>query len=308
MDSEWIVAGASRKAKQANRQFNRSPPTQTNGTGNFNRQVKKPSPYLVRSSNKPPISQVPSTVNKLAPIIIEPNMVNQEIEKDIFEDVEPNITCSTTTLSPRIISPMTSPRLVQTLITPETVIEVPNVPVIPITPLGSSSGPITKDIQLHCPYVLWIHDIVSKDWSLSSYHNVCTITTVREFWQMYNGMKLLGIKSNNFFLMKQGIEPLWEHESNRDGGTCSFRTDIILGLTVFENICTRLLCNSLLNETFKSNHDDLNGISFCPKNNWVIVKVWNKNKANDLSKTLSPWILNTYKSMSIRYKQNEPEY
>ncbi len=108
--------------------------------------------------------------------------------------------------------------------------------------------------------------------------------------------------------MKEGVEPLWEHERNRYGGTCSFRTDIVLGMKVFENICARLLSNNLLNESITSDHNDLTGISLSPKNNWLIIKIWNSNKDNDLSQTLCPWVLETYKSMSIRYKQNAPEY
>jgi len=54
--------------------------------------------------------------------------------------------------------------------------------------------------------------------------------------------------------------------------------------------------------------DDINGISFTPKNNWAIIKIWNKDKNNDLTKLLHRDLLNKYKKVSIQYKKNEPEY
>jgi hypothetical protein len=162
---------------------------------------------------------------------------------------------------------------------------------------------IGDKIELSSTYVLWCHDIYNKDWSLSGYTKLCTISTVSEFWQFFNNMDKIGYKVNNFFLMKDGTDPTWEHVNNRDGGICSFRTEIDSSLNIYQDLCVRMVCDILT-----LNMADINGISFSPKNNWAIIKIWNKDKHNDLSKTLDPVILDTYKDASIKYKENEPEY
>ena len=160
-----------------------------------------------------------------------------------------------------------------------------------------------SEVILPHKFVLWCHDIHSKDWSLNGYNKLCTITNVSEFWRLFNNLEKIGFKTNNFFIMKEGTDPTWEHANNRDGGICSFRTDIEHALKTYEDLCVRMMCSQLVD-----NADDINGVSLSPKNNWAIIKIWNKNKKNDLSKTLKPHILYTYKDMSIKYKENAPEY
>lgn len=163
-----------------------------------------------------------------------------------------------------------------------------------------------EDLPLLFNYVFWCHDIHNKDWELSSYQKLCTITTVSEFWKLFNNINKLSHKTNNFFLMKEGTDPIWEHANNRHGGLCSFKTDASSSLKMYEDLCMRMMCSLLTNNP--NEMDDINGISFSPKNNWNIIKIWNKDKANDLSKMLKPYILDTYKNVNIQYKENTPEY
>lgn len=169
--------------------------------------------------------------------------------------------------------------------------------------LKNNNIDVGNNLQLPYKLVVWCHDIHSKDWSINGYAKLCTINTVSEFWRLFNNLDKLGYKMNNFFMMKDGTDPTWEHINNRDGGVCSFRTDIDHALQIYEDMCTRMICGQLTD-----NMDDINGISLSPKNNWAILKIWNKDKNNDLSKSLSEYILNTYKDLSIKYKSNEPEY
>ena len=160
-----------------------------------------------------------------------------------------------------------------------------------------------NDIILTHKYVLWCHDIHNNDWSLQGYQNLCTITNVSEFWKLFNNLNKLGYKFNNFFLMKEGIDPTWEHERNRHGGICSLKSDIIDSLAIYEELCSYMVCNHLTDSP-----SDINGISFSPKNNWAIIKIWNANKVNDLSVTLNTELLEKYSENSIKYKENNPEY
>lgn len=158
-------------------------------------------------------------------------------------------------------------------------------------------------VNLPYNYVLWRHDIYNKDWSLTGYNKLCTINNVSQFWKLFNNLDKLGFKNNNFFLMKEGTDPTWEHENNRNGGTCSFKTEINNSLALYEELCGYLVCNILV----KDMHD-INGISFSPKNNWAVIKIWNKDKKNDISKELNGEINKKYKDIGMRYKSNEPEY
>jgi len=159
------------------------------------------------------------------------------------------------------------------------------------------------NLLLPYKYILWGHDIYNKDWSLNGYFKFCTISTISEFWKLFNNLDKLGNKSNNFFLMKEGIDPTWEHIDNRNGCTCSFRIDINSSLVIYEDLCARMMCNELI-----PNGNNINGISLSPKNNWAIIKIWNKIKNNNLLNELNHEILYNYKDLSILYKENDPEF
>lgn len=160
-----------------------------------------------------------------------------------------------------------------------------------------------ENIKLHTAFDLWVHDIYTKEWDINSYKKICTVTNVSEFWRLLNNMDNLGLKVNNFYLMKTGTDPTWEHINNRNGGVCSFRVNMSQTLTVFEDLCVHLACGKL---NFDDN--DLTGISITPKNSWSLIKIWNKDKRYDLTITLNKDIMIKYHDLSIKYKANEPEY
>jgi len=160
-----------------------------------------------------------------------------------------------------------------------------------------------RDIMLSDAYVLWTHSINDKNWNMSSYKKICTVKNVSEFWRLFNNFKKLSWKYTHCFLMRDGIDPIWEHPANRFGGICSFKVDDENALGIWEDLNAHLMCNKLAN-----NNDDINGISISPKNTAILIKIWNKNKSIDLTKELTSDILEKYKEVSIKYKTNEPEY
>lgn len=166
-----------------------------------------------------------------------------------------------------------------------------------------------QNIKFNNNFHLWMHDIHNKDWSINSYNNLCKIDNVSDFWKLFNNFdKLWGSDDKysryaHYFFMKDDIEPIWEHETNRNGGVCSFKIEINDSLPVWIDLIMRFVCDSLNNDS-----DDINGISISPKNNWAIIKIWNKENKNNLSKTLKQDILEKYNNLSIKYKINSPEY
>jgi len=159
------------------------------------------------------------------------------------------------------------------------------------------------DISLIHEYVLWVHSVNDNDWSINGYKQLYTIKNVSNFWKLFNNLHKLNFKNNNFYLMKPNIEPIWEDENNRHGGICSLRIELDHALKVYELLCIFMVCEKLV-----VNMDDINGISITPKNNWAIIKIWNKDKTNKIDRLLNKAILDKYKNVSIQYKQTQPEY
>lgn len=176
-----------------------------------------------------------------------------------------------------------------------------NLNLVSVYDINTNDG---SDIKLPYTYILWSHAINDNNWTLSSYKKLCTIRSVSDFWRLFNNFKKIGWKYMHFFFMKSGIEPMWEHPSNRTGGICSFRIPLDdNALAIWENLNVQWVCQQL-----STMEDDINGISINPKNNWALIKIWNADSSNNLMNTLCPNIIETYKDLSIQYKANKPEY
>ena len=72
-------------------------------------------------------------------------------------------------------------------------------------------------------WVLWFHNPEDSDWSLQSYVKVATIDTFETFWGIYNNINKGNIENGMFFLMREGVNPLWEDDQNVNGGCWSFK-------------------------------------------------------------------------------------
>lgn len=160
-------------------------------------------------------------------------------------------------------------------------------------------------------YTLWIHELSENSWALESYTKMLNITTPQIFWEVFNNITMYGPKVRHFYLMKEDILPMWEDKANRMGGVCSFRIESNKAIALFEYLCVLMICGELVNAPHLNTvgeEDNINGISFSPKTSWTIVKIWNSNRNNDISKLLNKDIIKKYPHISIQYKGNMPEY
>lgn len=164
----------------------------------------------------------------------------------------------------------------------------------------STSG---KNIKLPHKYSIWIHDLHGKKWGIDSYKKIYDITNVADFWKVFNNFSKLGLKHMHFFIMKDDIEPTWEHVENRNGGLVSYKIEIDQSAEVWETLACRMVC-----ETLGLLENDINGISFSPKNNWGIIKIWNKNFNEDVSQVIDNDIIHKYGADKFRCKANVAEY
>ena len=136
---------------------------------------------------------------------------------------------------------------------------------------------------------LWYHH--EKDnWKISGYRDIYKISTAEEFWKLYNNWDSIGgISNKHFFLMKNDIKPLWEDPNNINGGCWSFKLLESNAKELWEELSMLITTNSLLN---KNVNDELVGLSICiKKNNYCVIKVWNKNSKNNSFKTIKKDIL-----------------
>lgn len=149
---------------------------------------------------------------------------------------------------------------------------------------------------------LWYHHI-KDDWSIKGYKKIYNITNSDTFWKLYNNWdKIGGLLCKQFFLMKNDIQPLWEDESNKNGGCWSFKINENQVNQLWEELSILLVTDEILIE----NKQDIVGLSLClKKNNFCVVKIWNSNCNNNSIKLLNPKILEKW-GIEIIYIANVP--
>jgi hypothetical protein len=160
-----------------------------------------------------------------------------------------------------------------------------------------------SNLKLQNKWFIWIHEVDSKDWSLKSYKIIHVIETINDFWEFFNNVYKLNQWKYNFFVMKANSHPTWEHSTNRNGGTCSIRIDISQSVDIIEQLAILLVNESLTEEI-----NDINGVSFAAKGNWCVIKIWNRDNKNNISNQMPSYLRKIYPAISIKYKENIPEY
>lgn len=159
-----------------------------------------------------------------------------------------------------------------------------------------------SQFKLHTEWNVWVHDLDVTDWFIENYTNIFTIKTLADFWAIFNNFEKLCYRNYHFFFMRKGINPTWEDDSNCNGGICSIKEDINKS-----NILIRDLCMYAMNEILVPDNMDVTGIVFSPKNNWAIIKIWNKNRRNNTSELMSATLKHKYEDLSIKFRNCVPE-
>ena len=136
---------------------------------------------------------------------------------------------------------------------------------------------MTEVNKFNSSWVLWYHNPLDTNWSIDSYKIIGKIQSIEDFWKIYLFLNNKIIENSMLFLMKEGIDPLWEHEKNKNGGSWSFKYQKGNLLENWTNYSINLLGEQLVKE---DKHDVINGISISPKKNFCILKIWISNKEN----------------------------
>jgi hypothetical protein len=149
---------------------------------------------------------------------------------------------------------------------------------------GSNSNLDSKDIvvstnsilhDLSDGWILWAHLPHDTDWSLKSYMKIYEFNTVEQAITISETLPPVLVTNCMLFLMRKGINPIWEDERNRNGGCFSYK---IPNKDVPD--AWKQLSYSLVGETMSDNKKllpHINGITISPKKNFCIIKVWLAN-------------------------------
>jgi len=142
-----------------------------------------------------------------------------------------------------------------------------------------------ENFDLKNKWVLWFHKTDDKKWSLSSYIKVIEIKTY--FDLLFVLKDIHNITCGMFFLMKDGINPIYEDEKNINGGYWSIRITKKESYDFWEKLVYYMCIDHL---TIDPTHEvNINGISLSPKINNCIFKIWTDN----------------YKNMNTKYMRND---
>ncbi len=149
---------------------------------------------------------------------------------------------------------------------------------------------------------IWYHKS-KDDWSIDGYNKLYNIKTIKDYWKLYNNWeKLGGINNKHFFIMKNDITPIWEDKNNKYGGCWSFKISDSMSQDLWNDLSLHLVT-----ETLSSIKNDVVGLSACiKKNNFAVVKIWNKDSKNNSLNLLSKEILNKW-GLDIIYIAHMPD-
>jgi len=165
-----------------------------------------------------------------------------------------------------------------------------------------------SDKPLTHTWVLWSHDIISDNWETrEGFDELHLIDSASSFWKVMNNLTILGMDCMHFYIMREGVVPIWESPENVNGCNCSIKFEFSEAFTNYEYLSGRMITNSLLEDPDKM--DEIYGIAISPKinarNSSAIIKIWNKDYKVDVSKLLCPDILKKYDSHSVQYRPHD---
>ena len=150
--------------------------------------------------------------------------------------------------------------------------------------------------------VWYRHDLNS--WNLDGFTNICKLETYDDIWTFEKFCREeKRLLTEYIVVMKEGIDPIWEHPENRDGGSWSIKVDVSDTLKMFFDylllVCTDNVCLT---------DGIVNGISVSSKNTFnTIVQIWSKDKNISHINNLIPKIRDN-KNIEVIYRVHNPEY
>jgi hypothetical protein len=128
-------------------------------------------------------------------------------------------------------------------------------------------------------WTLYHHDPENKDWDMSGYDMVMSISRTEEAVALCNHLSDDSIKHTMWFLMKDPIQPRWEDPENITGGYYQYRVAnkyaVDVWRALFLHCCSGELC--LMDDDVVK----VNGVSIAPRAYFCTIKIWLNRTTSD---------------------------
>ena len=172
-----------------------------------------------------------------------------------------------------------------------------------------SSSPTSSHATMFHPlshaWCLWAHLPHDTDWSLASYKKMYTFRQVEEVLAVVETLPDALVKNCMLFLMREGIQPMWEDPQNRYGGCFSYKVANKTVYEVWKDLTYLVVGNTIsMDDSFVSS---VTGITISPKKNFCILKIWMRDCAHQNPASVS----NDVKGLMANgclFKKHSPEY
>lgn len=131
---------------------------------------------------------------------------------------------------------------------------------------------------LNDSWCLYFHDPNDTHWGKTSFVRITDMSSIETFWGVH-GIMSSKLHLGMFFLMREGIFPLWEEPDNRQGGYLSLKIPKNRVAHVWTELCGLVLGEVILREPARTEKwNQINGISVSPKKSFSIIKIWLRSK------------------------------
>lgn len=152
-------------------------------------------------------------------------------------------------------------------------------------------------------WTLWAHLPHNTDWSLKSYIPIFTFKTMEDSIAIIESLPPILVTNCMLFIMKQGINPIWEDPKNRDGGCFSFKVLNEDVSKTWAELTYRLVGCSISNGHFIN---CVTGITISPKKSFCVVKIWMSNCKHQNPSIIAP--VYGLQTRGCIFKKHSPEY
>lgn len=143
----------------------------------------------------------------------------------------------------------------------------------PMTGLVTQNQDLQQQIHsLYDNWTLWAHLPHDTDWTVKSYKKIMTMDSVESVLALHETLPEKMIKNCMLFLMRDGIQPTWEDEKNRNGGCFSYKVSNKSVTAAWKQLSYTLTGETLTKDS--KLRPTINGITISPKKNFCIIKIW----------------------------------
>ena len=153
-------------------------------------------------------------------------------------------------------------------------------------------------------WTLWAHLPHNTDWSLKSYIPISTFTTLEDAIAVTESLPSALVENCMLFIMRQGINPMWEDPKNRNGGCFSYKVLNKNVAKAWSELTYRVVGGSISNgNAFVKS---VTGITISPKKNFCIIKIWMSNCDHQNPAVVAP--IKGLQDQGCLFKKHTPEY